>query len=383
MEIGFLSHLDLNLYLFRLPIMKKLIEEGHTVYAICPRGDKFDLFVQHGIKAIDYNIQRSSLNPLKEIKAVYNIYRAIKPLELDMLHTFTAKPNIYGTLAGKMAKVPTIINLVEGLGSFYIEDTPKNIVVRTLIEKLYKMVFLLSDRVVFVNSDDPQYLESRGVIRADKIKIIKSVGIDTDEFNPLCIKSEEILTLKKELKIENKVVILMVARAIWHKGIREFYEAAILLKKHESVQFILVGDSDDGNPSCADEAFLKSGNVLWLGHRDDILELTAMSDIYVLPSYREGVPRTLLEAASMAKPIITTDTVGCREVVKNGENGFLVPVANSELLAQKIEYLLNNPEKRKIMGENGRILAINEFDVQRVVVQYMELYKELMEERKQ
>ena len=383
MEIGFLSHLDLNLYLFRLPIMKKLIEEGHTVYAICPRGDKFDLFVQHGIKAIDYNIQRSSLNPLKEIKAVYNIYRAIKPLELDMLHTFTAKPNIYGTLAGKMAKVPTIINLVEGLGSFYIEDTPKNIVVRTLIEKLYKMVFLLSDRVVFVNSDDPQYLESRGVIRADKIKIIKSVGIDTDEFNPLCIKSEEILTLKKELKIENKVVILMVARAIWHKGIREFYEAAILLKKHESVQFILVGDSDDGNPSCADEAFLKSGNVLWLGHRDDILELTAMSDIYVLPSYREGVPRTLLEAASMAKPIITTDTVGCREVLKNGENGFLVPVANSELLAQKIEYLLNNPEKRKIMGENGRILAINEFDVQRVVVQYMELYKELMEERKQ
>ncbi|MBU1668533.1 glycosyltransferase family 4 protein [bacterium] len=383
MTIAFLSHLDLNLYLFRLPIMKKLVEEGHTVYAVCPKGDKFDLFEEHGVKAIAYRIERSSLNPLKELKAIYNIYRAIKPLELDMIHTFTAKPNIYGTLAAKMVGVPTIINLVEGLGSFYIEDTPKNIAVRTVIEKLYKMVFSLSDRVVFVNSDDPHYLESKGVIVRGKIKIIKSVGIDTDVFNPLCIKDKEILTLKKELKIESKTVVLMVARAIWHKGIREFYEAATMLSKDKNVQFILVGDTDEGNPSSADEVFLKSGDVVWLGHRDDILELTAISDIYVLPSYREGVPRTLLEAASMAKPIITTDTVGCREVVKNGENGFLVPVADSETLARKIEYLLNNPTKRKIMGENGRILAIDEFDVQRVVLQYMGLYKELMEERKQ
>jgi len=178
MKIAFLSHLDLNLYLFRLPIMKKLVENGHTVYAVCPRGDKFDLFAEHGIEAIEYKIERSSLNPLKELKAIYNIYRAIKPLELNMLHTFTAKPNIYGTMAGKMAKVPTIINLVEGLGSFYIEDTRKNILVRTIIEKLYQLVFLMSDKVVFVNSDDPAYLKSKGVIKENNIKIIKSVGID-------------------------------------------------------------------------------------------------------------------------------------------------------------------------------------------------------------
>ena len=380
MTIAFLSHLDLNLYLFRLPIMQKLVEEGHTVYAICPRGDKFDLFEKHGVKAIAYKIERSSLNPFKELKAIYNIYHAIKPLKIDILHTFTAKPNIYGTLAGKMAKVPTIINLVEGLGSFYIEDTVKNIVVRSVIEKLYKLVFSISETVVFVNSDDPEYLESKGIIKESQIKIIKSVGIDTAEYNPENIRQEDIENLKNTFHSHDKVIVLMVARAIWHKGVREFYKAASLVSNHENVQFILVGDIDKGNPSSADKDFLNSSNVLWLGHRDDILELTAMSDVYVLPSYREGVPRTLLEAASMAKPIVTTDTVGCREVVKDGFNGYLVPVKDAKRLAQKIEILMADEKKRKLMGENGRIMAMKEFDVQNVVEQYLALYKALNKE---
>ena len=382
MTIAFLSHLDLNLYLFRLPIMQKLVEQGHKVYAVCPRGDYFEKFAEHGVEAIAYEIERSSLNPLKELKAIYNIYKALKPLELDILHTFTAKPNIYGTLAGKMAKVPTIVNLVEGLGSFYIEDTRKNIIVRTIIEKLYKLVFLMSDKVVFVNSDDPDYLERKGVIKKSQIHIIKSVGIDTEVFDPSLVKKERIEALRKELNIEDKTVVLMVARAIWHKGVREYYEAATLLSKYENVQFILVGDVDEGNHSSADKAFLEAGNVLWLGHRDDVLELTAMADIYVLPSYREGVPRTLLEAASMAKPIITTNTVGCREVVKNGKNGFLVTVKDSKMLTKKIEYLLNNVSERNIMGENGRIIAINEFDIKQVVKQYLLLYQRVLKKEK-
>ncbi len=381
MKIGFLSHLDLNLYLFRLPIMKRLVEEGHEVYAICPRGDKFDLFEGYGIQAVAYKIQRSSLNPFKEMKAIYNIYKAIKPLNLDILHTFTAKPNIYGTIAAKYAKVPIVINLVEGLGSFYIEDSYKNRMVRTLIEKLYKLVFTFSDQVVFVNSDDPKYLQEKKVIAPNKITIIKSVGIDTNEFDPGSIKQDEAEALKSDLGVKNKIIVLMVARAIWHKGVREFYKAAIQLSANKNIQFILVGDIDEGNPSSADKAYLEEGNVLWLGHRDDVLVLTAMSDIYVLPSYREGVPRTLLEAASMAKPIVTTDTVGCREVVKDGYNGFLVPVKNITMLADKIEYLIKHSDKRKIMGKNGRILAIKEFDIHKVVEQYIKLYNELMAKR--
>ena len=354
--------------------MQRLVEEGHEVYAICPKGEKFDAFADFGIKAIAYEIERGSLNPLKEMKAIYNIYRAIVPLKLDILHTFTAKPNIYGTIAGKMAKVPTVLNLVEGLGSFYIEDSFKNRVVRTLIEKLYRVVFALSDGVVFVNSDDPVYLQSKNIIASEKITIIKSVGIDTNEFDPNRIDKDAIITLKNELSVAGKIVILMVARAIWHKGIREFYEAASLLSQDKSIQCVLVGDVDAGNPSSVEKSYLEAGNVLWLGHRDDIALLTAMSDIYVLPSYREGVPRTLLEAAAMAKPIITTDTVGCREVVVDGENGYLIPIKDSQALTQKITYLATHPQVRNIMGENGRIRAIKAFDIKRVVEQYMKLY---------
>lgn len=354
--------------------MQRLVEEGHEVYAVCPKGEKFNAFSQFGIKAIAYEIERSSLNPLKEIKAIYNIYRAIKPLKLDILHTFTAKPNIYGTIAGKMAKVPTIINLVEGLGSFYIEESVKNRVVRTMIEKLYQIVFTFSDQVVFVNSDDPAYLQSKNILAHEKITIIKSVGIDTEVFSPDRFDAEQIVALKRELGVEDKRIVLMVARAIWHKGIEEFYEAASLLVEDKSIQFVLVGDVDKGNPSSVEKSYLEAGNVLWLGHRDDIALLTAMSDIYVLPSYAEGVPRTLLEAASMAKPIITTDTVGCREVVVDSENGYLIPIKDSHALAQKIAHLAAHPQVRKIMGENGRIRAIREFDIKRVVEQYMKMY---------
>ena len=374
MKIAFLSHLDLNLYLFRLPIMQRLVDEGHEVYAVCPKGEKFNAFSQFGIKAIAYEIERSSLNPLKEIKSIYNIYRAIKPLKLDILHTFTAKPNIYGTIAGKMARVPTIINLVEGLGSFYIEESVKNRVVRTMIEKLYQIIFTFSDQVVFVNRDDPAYLQSKNCIAPNKITIIKSVGIDTEVFSPDRFDAEQIAALKRELGVEDKRIVLMVARAIWHKGIEEFYEAASLLAEDKSIQFVLVGDVDEGNPSSVERSYLEAGAVLWLGYRDDIASLTAMSDIYVLPSYREGVPRTLIEAASMAKPIITTDTVGCREVVADGENGYLIPIKDAQALAQKIAYLAAHPQVRKIMGENGRIRAISEFDIKSVVEQYMKMY---------
>ena len=381
MKIAFLSHLDLNLYLFRLPIMQKLVNQGHTVYAVCPRGEKFGLFKQYGIDVVEYNIDRGSLNPIKELKAISNMYKAIKLLELDILHTFTAKPNIYGTIAGKFSKVPVVINLVEGLGSFYIEDSVKNKMMRTMIEWLYKGVFSFSHQVVFVNNDDPQYLMEKKVIQKEKITIIKSVGIDTEVFDPKKVSLKDIGNLKKLLKVEGKLIVLMVARAIWHKGVREFYEASEMLSNYEDIQFILVGDVDRGNPSSADENFLRTANVLWLGHRDDIVALTALCDIYVLPSYREGVPRTLLEAASMAKPIIATDTVGCREVVIDEYNGYLIPIKNSQKLAEKINLLASDSKMRDVMGKNGRILALDEFTIDKVVEQYMSLYNKFLDER--
>ena len=373
MKIGFLSHLDMNLYLFRLDIMKELVKRGDEVYAISPVGLYSDRFRDDGIKHISYDIDRESLNPFKERRSVDNIYHALKDLNLDMLHTFTAKPNIYGTFAAIKTDIPVIFNLVEGLGSFYVEDTFKNKAIRIVIEKLYKRAFKNSKKVVFVNSDDPQYMLKKSIISKEKIKIIKSVGIDTEEFSMENTPSLD--SLKKSLDLKNEVVVLMVARAIWHKGIREFYESALAFDS-KKVKFILVGDVDKGNHSSASKEFLESSSVLWLGHRDDIKELTAICDIYVLPSYREGVPRTLLEASSMSKPIVTTNTVGCKEVVEDGVNGFLVPIKDSEILIQKINTLVKDPTLRLEMGKRGREKALKEFDIKKVVNQYLELYDE-------
>jgi len=378
-KIGFLSHLDLNLYLFRTPIMEALIEAGYEVFAICPKGDKNKALEEIGCKVINYEISRQGLNPLKEKIAIENIYNAIKDLDLDILHTFTAKPNIYGTFAAKKAKIPIVVNLVEGLGSFYTKNSLKNIIVRNILERLYKKAFKLSDGCVFVNSDDPKYMLNKGLIAKAKVKIIKSVGIDTKKFNLDNFTKNEIFEIKKKNSLEDKLIILMVARAIWDKGIREYYESArVLNQTYSHIQFVLVGDIDEGNHTAASKEFLINEDVLWLGHRDDIVELTAISDIYVLPSYREGVPVTLMEAASMSKPIVTTDTVGCREVVDDGKNGFLVKVKDSKSLTNKIEKLILDSELRNIMGKNGRIKVLKEFDVDIVVKQYTELYEKII-----
>jgi len=377
-KVGFLSHLDLNLYLFRAPIMRELIKLDHKVYAICPKGDKNRALKEIGCEVVNYDIQRESINPFKEKQAIDNIYHAISDLNLDMIHTFTAKPNIYGTFAAKKANIPIILNLVEGLGSFYVHNTLKNILIRNIMEKMYKKAFSMSDGCVFVNSDDPKYMMQKHIIKKEKVKIIKSVGVDTKRFDINNFTSENITSKKREIDIENKIIILMIARAIWDKGIKEFYESAKILKqKYKDIEFILIGPTDEGNHTCASKEYLQNGEVKWIGLRDDIPDLIAISNIFVLPtSYREGLPATLMEAASMNKPIVTTDTVGCRDVVKDGCNGFLVPVKDSRTLAHKIEKLILDENLRKEFGKNGRKIAKELFDIDKIVKQYMDYYRE-------
>ncbi|MDD2267531.1 glycosyltransferase family 4 protein [Sulfuricurvum sp.] len=364
MTFGFLSHLDYNIWLFRLPVMQELVRQGHTVYAICPAGEISNSFCEHGITHIPYKIERSSLNPFKELNAIRHIYTAITPLKLDILHTFTAKPNIYGTIAGRFARVPRIINLVEGLGSFYLENDLKSRIVRNLIELLYRQTFKLADTVMFVNHDDPDYLISKKIVSPAKVFIMKGVGIDTNKWRPLS-------------KEDKWIRVTMVARALKHKGVLEFIEAAtILTKKYPEVSFQYVGSPDEGNRFSVTETFMKEQTAIhYLGHQTNICHILAQSDIFVLPSYyREGLPRTSMEAASMGLPIVTTDVVGCRETVDDGVNGFLVPPHNINALANAIEKLISNPDLRSQMGQAGREKALKEFDIATIVDKHLEVY---------
>lgn len=363
MTFGFLSHLDYNLWLFRLPIMQELVRQGHTVYAVCPLGEISGSFSKHGITHIPYQIERSSLNPIKELDAIRNIYNAIKPLDLDILHTFTAKPNIYGTVAGRLAKVPRIINLVEGLGSFYLENNFKSRIIRMLIEFLYARIFKLSAMVMFVNQDDPAYLLSKNIVAPEKIFIIKGVGIDTKEWKPLT-------------KTDEWIRVTMIARALKHKGVEEYIEAATLLgKKYPDVSFQFIGSPDEGNEFSVTEAYMKAQtSINYLGQQNNIRHILSQSDIFVLPSYREGLPRTTMEAMSMGLPIITTDVIGCRETVDNGVNGFIVPPKDSLSLAEAIEQLLKDDNLRIKMGKESRIKAVREFDIATIVDKHLEVY---------
>jgi N,N'-diacetylbacillosaminyl-diphospho-undecaprenol alpha-1,3-N-acetylgalactosaminyltransferase len=365
MKIVFLSHLDLNLYLFRLPIMKELVKKGNRVYAVCPRGEVFDKFQEYGIKAVEYKIDRGSLNIFKEFKTIKNIKDVIKKIHPDILHTFMHKPNIYGNLTGYENR----INTITGLGSFFIHNDFKSKIVKNIIEIGYKITTKKTKKVIFQNSDDLNYFVKNNIISKEKSVLIKSSGIDTTEW-----KNENINFKKENLNIyDDKPIVLMIARVIKDKGVSEFIESANLLK--DKAHFLYVGDIDKGNK----HAFLPDWkNIKYLGFRKDIKDLISICDIFVLPSYREGVPRTLLEAASMSKAIVTTDAPGCREVVDDNKNGFLVPIKDYKSLAKKIEILIDDKNLREEFGKNSRIKAEKEFDIKIVVNGYLKVYEEIL-----
>lgn len=363
MKIGFLSHLDLNLYAFRLPVMLELKRLGHTPIAIAPEGQYLDKIREAGIEVVPYFIERKSLNPMKEIKAIQNIFEAIKPLKLDILHTFTAKPNIYGTIAGRLAKVPKIINLVEGLGSFYLENDIKSRAVRTLIEALYKRIFRLSNVAMFVNSDDPEYLIEKKIINPAKVRKINGVGIDTYEW-------------KRKSTAKEPLTVIMIARLIRHKGVLEYLEACQNLKvKYPSARFVYVGGEDMGNPSgLSKKIFEKFDGVEYLGERSDIKELLEESHIFVLPSYREGLPRTVLEAMSMEVAVVGADACGTRDVVRECKTGVLVPVKDAQKLQKAIEQLITDESLRKKLIKTAREVCEKEYDIKPIVKAHMQIY---------
>jgi len=367
MTIAFLSHLDLNLYLFRLPVMRRLVQLGHTVYAVCPEGEYFNRFEKLGIRAVSYPIERDSLNPLRELGTILKIRAILKELDPDIVHSFMHKPNIYGAFGAPKHCIQT----VTGAGSFFLDETLHSRLVRSVISGLYRFSGRFVDRVIFQNADDLKLFTGKRIVDPDRARLVRSSGIDVRRFVP----SDRPEHLLKESGIdETKPVVLMIARVLRDKGVLEYIEAAERLK--ERANFLYVGDYDRGNKSSLRPEW---GAVRALGFRENVAEWIALSDLVVLPSYREGVPRTLLEAAAMGKAIVTTDVPGCREVVRQGENGLLVPARDAEALSEAVASLLDDPEARRRMGKRSREIAVEEFAVDHVVEQYLKIYAEVLQ----
>lgn len=370
MRIGILTHSAMSAYYFRLALIKALIKNNHEVIIITPKNEFSLELAKQGFNVCHYELSRASINPLVVLKNLLSLKNTLKNLNLDLLQTSAHKSNTTGIIAAKLAGIKYTFGLVEGLGSFYIDEDFKSKLVKTSINFLYKIVFKLANGFIFVNESNALFMKNLG-LKDEKIKIIKSVGVNLKQFLPLQISKEEKECFLQEFNMPNKPIVLMIARALWHKGIKEFYEAANLLK--DQANFVLVGGRDD-NKSCAPLEFLNSGNVFYLGARKDIARLLNLCDIFVLPSYKEGYPRTVLEAMACKKACVVSDCEGCIEAVENAIDGLICKSKDAKDLAEKIQILLDDEKFKNTLAKNAFIKAQN-YDENHIALEYIEFYK--------
>jgi N,N'-diacetylbacillosaminyl-diphospho-undecaprenol alpha-1,3-N-acetylgalactosaminyltransferase len=316
------------------------------------------------------------MSPVNDLRFCLDLYRIFKAENVDLVCTITVKPNVYGAIVARLAGVKKLIGMVEGLGYGFDEGVGwKSILRAGLVRKLYWLAGRLCDRMGFANRDDYSMFVSLGLVPQHKAVQFKSmIGVNLREFSPgvsgRTRPNEEIAALKHDP--DTVLVVMVVARVVWSKGVREFVQASQMAGAwSKKAQFVLVGPLDPGAYDAVDENYLVrmlSPTFRWSGFTSDIRSVWESADVAVLPSYyREGVPRSLLEAMAMAKPLVTTDNVGCREVVEEGKNGFLVQPRDSIALAAAIERLVSDDEQRRLFGQRSREKAVAEFDEQIII----------------
>ena len=304
-------------------------------------------------------------NPLKDALLLWRFLLYFFKERPDDFLGYTVKPNVYGSLAAHMLRIP-VINNIAGLGAAFIRGGT----VMRIVSWLYRTALSRSDKIFFQNDDDRQLVVSRGLVRADMTALLPGSGIDLHRFTlaPLPVTSAQ----------NKKIRFLLVARMLRDKGVGEFVEAARLLRQRwPQAEFCLLGFVDVKNPAAISreemDDWVDEGIVNYLGESDDVRSQITAATCIVLPSYREGTPRSLLEAAAMGRPIITTDAVGCREVVDDGVNGYLCTVRDAADLAEKMERMLTlSHDQRAEMGKRGRAKMKAEFDEKIVIKKYLE-----------
>jgi glycosyltransferase involved in cell wall biosynthesis len=342
-----------NIYNFRQNVIVKLVEEGHKVTIVAPL-DEYIEYVEKFPEVEHVNLRsliRDGKNPFKDIALYYELKRIYIKVKPDLILHYTHKPNIFGSLASGLNGYKSI-SVVTGLGYSFIHKGWIN----TITETLYKLASRYNQYLIFENSDDRQYFIEKRLASPDKAIVIKSCGVDVDYYED-----------KSDFKYENGIIkFIFIGRLLKDKGIEEFVAAAkYFRKRNKKTKFVVLGDFDVDNPSSIDkEELLKWINddmIDYKGFVNDIRPYIEHSSCVVLPSYREGMPRTMLEAMSMKRPIITTNTAGCRELIEEGKNGYLVEIRDENSLIQAMNKMVNlSHTERRALGEYGRKMIENE-----------------------
>lgn len=353
---------------FRGKLLEAIASRGYEIHVMAPEFVSFPEELQK-LQALGYHLheipmQRTGTNPLADLKLLKNLYQQIRQIQPDYVLSYTIKPVIYGTLASWFVKVPHRFALITGLGyAFQNVESGKRSLFQKMVHGLYAQALKHSDKVFFQNPDDLKLFQDMHLLEANKpTVVVNGSGVNVQDF--------DMMALPKNAEGQVKASFLLIARLLGDKGVREYAESARIIKaKYPEAEFHLVGWIDD-NPSAIAQAeldeWVADGRLKYWGKLSDVRPAIAASSVYVLPSYREGTPRTVLEAMAMGRAIITTDAPGCRETVSNGVNGYLVAVKSVEDLVQSMQYFIEDPQLIVYMGQRSREMALNKYDVHQV-----------------
>jgi glycosyltransferase involved in cell wall biosynthesis len=363
------ANTDWYLYNFRLALAKELRAQGYEVVLLSPPGDFQRLLQENGFQWIPFPLSRQGVNPFRELQTLWRLMRIYRRVRPEIVHHFTIKPVIYGSLTAHILGIKGIINSVTGLGHLFIDPGFGTRILRALAKFLYR-ISLHRTKVVFENPEDRSIFIENKFVQPEQSHLIPGTGVDVIRFQPV--------------QRTNRIpIILFSSRLLATKGLQEFVEAAQLVqKKGLKGRFAIAGTPDPGNPASIQQeqidGWQRAGHVEIWGWQDDMPATLAKADIFCLPSYREGVPSALLEACASGLPIVTTDVPGCRDVVTHGHNGLLVPPRDPQALAEAITTLLTEPTLRDAMGKSGRKLALEKFSLEKIIEQTLDVYREIL-----
>jgi N,N'-diacetylbacillosaminyl-diphospho-undecaprenol alpha-1,3-N-acetylgalactosaminyltransferase len=384
MKICFFANSDFYLYNFRFNLLKELKKSNWEVFVCCPETKVFfkEEFKNAGIIFLPISIKRGMGSIFDNYKYFQQVKKICRTNRFDLCHNFTPKVSILGSWAQKKAGIKNIVCSVSGLGYVYASSKFSHKILRIILNKAYKIVFSFCKKVIFQNPDDLEFFLKKKIIIKRKAELIMGSGVDCNYFQKERADISEAEAIKRQLGLNGEILVVMISRLLWQKGVREFVGASEKLRNSQ-IKFVLVGPIDKENPDFVPSKNIseweEKGLIQYLGERKDIREVLFASDIFVLPSYyQEGVPKVLLEAASMEKPLVAADNVGIREVIEEGINGFLVRPKKSQDLSEAILKLAENPGLRQRFGQTGRQKILQQFSDEIVINKTREIYDSLI-----
>lgn len=369
-RLAYIVNVDWFFISHRLPLALHALAEGWEVFLLTKNSGRKQELESLGIHVYDVPFGRTSLNPILELKCVMTITSIIKQINPDVIHNVTWKGCLLGGIAAKMARCKSVVNALSGLGSVFINKGLVNKIMGLLAKIAFKDDY---SAFIFQNPDDIEWFKTLGYASEDRIFLIKGSGIDLQKY------------AYKAPVTKEKLRILFPARMLKDKGLCELVEAMKILRcKYEGkVELVLAGSCGDANKTSISEEELRSmlisGYISWIGNQNDMYSVYVDSDIVVLPSYREGLPKSLIEACAVGRPIVTTDVPGCRECVDDGINGYLVPVKSVKELADALAKLIDSSDDRKKFGIASRKKAESDFSIENVIQKTFAIYSVVMQ----